>query len=32
MHKAAKILLNLMRLDVALGLALFAWVLWLEFG
>jgi len=32
MHKAARVLLNLMRLDVALGLALVAWVLWLEFG
>ena len=32
MHKAARTLLNVMRLDVALGLALFAWVLWLEFG
>ena len=32
MHKVARILLNLMRLDVAFGLALFAWVLWLEFG
>ena len=32
MHKTAKILLNLMRLDVALGLALFAWVFFLEFG
>ena len=32
MHKAGRILLNLMRLDLALGLVLFAWVFWLEFG
>jgi len=32
MHKAAKALLNLMRLEIFVGLILFAWVFWLEFG
>lgn len=31
-HKAAKALLNLMRLEILVGLLLFAWVFWLEFG
>lgn len=32
MHKVAKLVLNLIRLEVMLGLALFAWVFYLEFG
>jgi len=31
MHKAAKLLLNLMRFEVLIGVALFTWVFWLEF-
>ena len=32
MHKVAKLVLNLIRLEVMLGLALLTWVFYLEFG